>query len=240
MPLYNYNYILKPMKRRGMNKRGQVFLLAAIIFSIAIYSVAIQYNSIIVYPNLEDFEDISENYQNEYPKVYNYAVYKGDNVAEKIDEFSADFVDEARKRDPNFGVFYAFQDVNGNVHIVNTLNDKVLTIKTQDVDGKQVKLTLLPSNTQSTGHICMGSLCGTATADIGGEYYQGDIKNPGNILEVTIIDEDSESGEGLPIKFDISKFSNLIYTSSKEDIDELPEITEGLPQSNVAVSLKQY
>ena len=217
--------------KRGMNKRGQVFLLAAIIFSIAIYSVAIQYNSIIVYPNLEDFEDISENYQNEYPKVYNYAVYKGDNVAEKIDEFSADFVDEARKRDPNFGVFYAFQDVNGNVHIVNTLNDKVLTVKFKnDFNGSTTELKLLPSNTQSIGHICIGSLCGTASTNLDSSFYAKDYR--GLPAKIEIVDQEGQSF-GI---YDLSDFTSLSYVQSNEPL----KTADGDEVEQVKVSIKQY
>ncbi len=54
-----------------MNKKGQIFIIAAIIFALAIYSVAIQYNTIKTYHGLEDYKELSDNYKKEYPKVPN-------------------------------------------------------------------------------------------------------------------------------------------------------------------------
>ena len=85
-----------------MHKRGQVFLIAVIILILALFSVVVSYNSIKTYYGLDDFKRLSENYQAEYPKVYNYAVYTGVNVSEAVENFSSLFLQQARETDPNF------------------------------------------------------------------------------------------------------------------------------------------
>src|SRR3989338_3031554 len=138
-----------------MNKRGQIFLIAAIIFVMSIYSVAIEYNTIKTYPGLEDYKDLSENYQKEYPKIINFALYNGSDPNAAIDNFTQAFLKDAKTKDPNFGVFYIYKDKDGNLHIVNTLNNKVIKLEFIGLDGKRIDLGLLSQDTKSKGNfIC--------------------------------------------------------------------------------------
>lgn len=213
-----------------MNKRGQIFLIAAIIFVISVYSVAIEYNTIKTYPGLEDYKDLSDNYQTEYPKLINFALYNGTNPIPVIDNFTQTFLQEAKKKDPNFGTFYMYKDSQGNLHIVNTLNNKVLNINFIGIDGKEVTITLFSQNTPSKGQICINNVgCNGVNTDIGNfdsKYYQTNIPNPTKMRINKIGDK-----VGFPI--DISEFTSLNYVSSEEKI-------VALGQGQVGVSIDRY
>ena len=169
-------FIIKEIVKPGpfvsyKNKKGQVFIIAAIIFSIAIYSVVIPYNTIKEYPGPEDFNELSENYKAEYPKVFNYATYEeGVELGPKLDEFTNVFLGEARKKDPNFGVLYLYKDVTGNVHVVNTLNQKVLNIRLTQIGAEELRITVPSSTTNAGGEICVegiGTGCTTTNTNQG-------------------------------------------------------------------------
>ncbi len=224
-------------KREGMNKRGQVFLLAAIIFILALYSITITYNSAKTYPALEDFKEQTGNYQNEFPKVINYAIYNGSNVTKQLDEFTTLFLSEARKKDPNFGVFYVYKDSLGNIHLVNTLNNKVLNIKIVDpsLTARDVSLTLYSNNgnaLSSGGQICVEGLgsCVTAstqTSNFGSGFSNEQVIREGKKLSVQII------GTNGFIDIDLEKLTSMTYLSSNS------QPIQGIP-GKIAVSIEQY
>ncbi len=216
-------------------KRGQVFLIAAIIFVISIYSVVVAYNTVKTYPTPEGYSTLSENYKTEYPKVINFATYNGTNVTQAIDNFTITFLQQAKNKDPNFGVFYMFKDSSGNLHIVNTLNNKVLNVQFSDpTTGQQTSLSLLSQNTQSTGNICItGVGCVTGSTDVSNidtSYYSTNIMNNPSTLRISI--------ENLPFgDVDTTQFTSMTYITSNNPISLGGA---GIPQQNVVVTLTQY
>lgn len=212
------------------SKKGQIFLIASIIFVLALYSVVIPYNTIKTYPALENFKDLSSNYQTEFPKVYNWALYQGLNVDTSLNNFNKAFLDQAKKTDPKFGAFYAFKDSDGNLKIVNTLNNKVMKITYTNVNAEDVTLTLLSSNTNADGTICVtGSGCGNTNADVGDydkTFYT--TKTPQKIDKLGI-----EIGDQ-PMLVDVTKFTGMAYLTSS-DQGELPDSPD-----QVKVSVVQY
>ena len=116
-------------------KKGQVFLLAAIIIGITLISVSIKYNTVVEYPLVTDYKEISDNYLTEAPKIINYARYNNFEEKDQLESFTKAYREQAIKKDPNFGIFYAFRDELGKVHLVNTLNNRVLTIVVREDCG---------------------------------------------------------------------------------------------------------
>ncbi len=104
-----------------MEKRGQVFLVAGIILALVLFSVSVVYNDYEEKILLEDFPDLSENYEREATKVVNEALLSGSNPAEvstELDEFTSDYVDYARERDPNIGFVYVYWDRKEQNYII--------------------------------------------------------------------------------------------------------------------------
>ncbi len=218
-----------------MNKRGQIFIIAAIILIIALFSVVIHYNTVRTYPGLEDFDRISENYQEEYPKVYNYALYNGSDVTEAIDAFNQEFLDQTRQQDPNFGAFYIFKDESGNIHIVNLLNEKVLNIEFENDAGESISLALLSSDYEINGEICVnGVSCSEVTASISDfdqSYYYTTVEEQPQFIQV--FDGDAYLG-----KFDLTTLTSASYLTSSDPLN-LENLEPGII-SNVEVSVQQY
>ena len=147
-----------------MDKRGQVFLIAAIIFIFAIYSVIITYNKADEYAALEDYDSLTENYQNEFPKVANKALLNEQDVNNELKDFNKQFIDNAREKDPNYGALYAYKDQEGILHIVNTLTNKVVNIQFRGQNTKISDIQLLNDQSQSPGNINLEGVDSTAVS----------------------------------------------------------------------------
>src|SRR3989338_6373053 len=117
---------------RSMNKRGQFFLIFAAVMIMVLFTIVAQYNSIRIQVALEDFDELSDQYSEEQPKVINAAIYEGENPADEVLSFTEDYLQYARQREPTFGVLYTYRDDRGTVHLVNTLNDAVLNVEFTD------------------------------------------------------------------------------------------------------------
>ena len=226
-----------------MNKRGQVFLIAAVILALALFSVSVTYNSISVSPPLTEYRKLSDNYLTEYPKVVNFARFYNANEADAVSDFNSVFLGFARQKEPNFGVFYTFKDSRGNINIVNTLNKKVLHIEV--VDGnRDVRLgfDLVSSNTRTSGSICVDGVgCNNvpvSTADFGGTYSNvQEISNiqDGDILRVT------DTTTRNSAEFDISSFTSTVLTRSDGEYLERQQINErGANAAVIEVSIQEY
>ncbi len=215
-------------------KRGQMFLVGAIIFVFALYTVVIPYNTVKTYPGLDDYKDLSENYQAEFPRVFNWALYRGENVDDSLSEFNTAFTDQARNVDPNFGVFYAFRDSNGNLRIVNNLNQKILLIDYTGEGGQEYDIVLTSSNIRSDAEICIDGLsCIGTSADLGDygrTYNEAEIENTADVDRLII--SDPVTGDEYPI--DITQFTSISYTSSENRVEHLRTV------GNVEVSLANY
>jgi len=160
-----------------MNKRGQVFLLGAIIIGLALVAVSVKYNTATEYKLLSDYEELSGNYLTEAPKVINYAKYENLDEGEKLKEFTKSYKEAASKKDPNFGIFYMYRDEDGTVRVLNTLNKRVLTIRVIDPEtGTAVSSVESYGDIESVGSVCVSGLGCTeevvAVENFGGIYAE--------------------------------------------------------------------
>ena len=227
--------------RLHQSKQGQLFIIAAVILILVLFTLTIQYNTIREFVALEDFEQTSENYASEYPKVYNLALYEGKVPEEEVEKFTKEFVEEIRKRDPEYGLFYVFHDTAGNVHILNTLNKKVLNIKAVQ-EGKKAsefEFNLVSNNAASQGEICItGGICGSASAPL--SYYGKEYRNEKVITDVDMLILKMGDTELLiSLKSDdpnTPTFSNYIYQTSSSEI----QVDEESAEEFVSVSISQF
>ena len=159
-----------------MNKKGQIFLVGAVIIVLALLTVTGKYNSVKEYPVLSDYKDQTDNYLTEYPKVVNNAIYQNLNQKNEVTSFSTIFLGQARSKDPNFGVLYSYKDNDGKIHIVNTLTNRVITIKLYDTQGRQVQgdIKVYGENVNDNSGVCINGIgCSsvvTQAKDFGGRF----------------------------------------------------------------------
>ena len=123
-----------------MNKRGQIYILAAIIVCMVAFLLVSKPNLIREQVLLQNFKGISSNYLTESPKVINEVLESGTpsedltstctsdpllcEIRSKLSGFTRDFVDSyAKNQDPNIGLIYIYNDENGMI-IQNYLNNE--------------------------------------------------------------------------------------------------------------------
>ena len=110
------------MKANIKNKKGQFYLLTAIIFCSVMF-VLLYYKQPLPEVNPE-FEALYNNYIYEAPIAINNAVYENKNISKNFDNFTINFMKFAKENNIDFRVFYVlvYED---NIEVVNYLNQKV-------------------------------------------------------------------------------------------------------------------
>lgn len=123
-----------------MDKRGQFYLIMAIIFSLAIFIITSKNNKIQETVLFEDFTRVSQNYVSEAPRTVNYALYSDKEVNPTIRSFTEDFLSFARKTNPTISLLYIYSNTS-NVTIVSYLDETTIvgfnSSKTENLLGGQ-------------------------------------------------------------------------------------------------------
>ena len=149
---------------RNLGKRGQIFILSAIIIILLLYSAVYTYNSINVYGGIEDFNENVDQFEKESVLVINEAIYEGGEGAAQADALKVwanIFKEGVKSSDPNFGSISIYKDTDGNVHIINTLTDQTITIEylTDDADAEGTEISFFSKNIPSDGQGSEGIIC---------------------------------------------------------------------------------
>jgi len=92
-----------------MDKKGQIYVISALILSVIIYGLSGQFNRIETEPQT-DFSEISDNYATESSRVVNYALYSAKDIRQTLTLFTKDFLEYARSKEPNIGLVYVYGD----------------------------------------------------------------------------------------------------------------------------------
>lgn len=110
-----------------MKKRGQFYILIALVIGVVIFLIVSQTNIFIQEDPSTDIGALSENYIIESNKLINTLIgAKRENVSEVLSQATTAFVYEyARTRDPKFGLVYVFTNEDKAV-IENYLDAKVV------------------------------------------------------------------------------------------------------------------
>ena len=215
-----------------MSKKGQLFLIGAIVLMMGIFIVVKVYNQATEQGGLEDFESLSKNYEVESKIVLNKALLEGkDHPEEQLDEFTGKFKSYGEIRDPNFGIMYAYTDKEGNTYVKNYLGDKVLRITIKKELENDVTITVLGDKTDTSGTISMSSLGfsmkGKSTAKDWGK----------NMIGTEISDEEKIKA----IVFEIEGFDQPISFNVETGLKHLQvsgEFSQELgPQGNIHVEI---
>lgn len=96
-------------------------MIIVFILSLTIYGVTYQVNKITEPFIWEDFDDVSQNYISESAFVINSALKNKENVNDRIEVFTLDFLGHAKQRNPNLGLLYIYGD-GTNVYLKNYLD----------------------------------------------------------------------------------------------------------------------
>lgn len=105
-----------------MNKRGQIYILAALILAVAFYLLLTKTNIIFENPIEDDFEELSKNYDLESAKFVNSLLEQpGEpDVENSFKTFTDKFTSYSELQNPDFGLIYIF-NYKGVLYVGNYL-----------------------------------------------------------------------------------------------------------------------
>ena len=107
----------------NMNKRGQVYLLAALIIGFILF-IVITPSNIVRELTIDDrFEELSKNFEIESAKFINYLIKEEKDVPSSFLNFTILFTSYSKTKNPDFGLIYAFIKDN-KLYIGNYLDDQ--------------------------------------------------------------------------------------------------------------------
>ncbi len=149
------------------NKKGQFFLIAAVVTIMILFTLTAKYNTIRQSTALQDFKELSEGYTSEQPKVVNLAIAQNQNEAIELNKFTKNYANYAQGKDPNYGVLYAYRDSKGIIHVVNSLGGRAINLQFIGNDGKDATLQLLGTT---------GQVSGSVNLNIGGQTFGTTVK----------------------------------------------------------------
>lgn len=128
-----------------MNKRGQFFVLGAVILAMALFVLMAKVNTYEEKILLEDFPDLANNYKTESVNVLNDALLGGEDPTVRLYSFTDNYVQYARTISPSLGFVYAYKNSSGQVIVTNYNPNPIIV----DTDG------IFPSNANSVNEVSL-------------------------------------------------------------------------------------
>lgn len=113
-----------------MDKKGQVYLLAAIIISVIVFSLAATKNTVTQEKLNDDFSTLSEVYNVESARFLNTLfeekkINPSLDVGQKFFDFSYNFASYSKSQNPNYELFYVFKTEESKILVGNFLNTSI-------------------------------------------------------------------------------------------------------------------
>ena len=152
-----------------MNKKGQIYLVAALLLGLVIYGLVSEKNFLRRFSIEDDFEELSENYQKASSTFINHLVKKSlitelnlDEIEEQYIYFTTSFSSYSKTQNSDFGLIYLFDyEVGGNRNffIGNYLDQEIFIsiVPIQNID----------SNTQASDIMYLEGCKSQVSATIG-------------------------------------------------------------------------
>lgn len=107
-----------------MGKKGQIYIIAAIILSAVIFAIVSVTNLARQEQFRGDFEKLSQNYEREGSRIINLAVKERTDATGRFGNFTYLFTSYSKTQNPKFGLVYVL-DHQGKVTIGNYLKESV-------------------------------------------------------------------------------------------------------------------
>ncbi len=98
-----------------VNKKGQFFILAAVIIAVAVVGLAVVYNTVNVGDSPKKFYSYSNQLWEESGAVVDYSLYTGD---KRVDDFVEASVNAVIDTYPEFDVFACYTDENNSAYLI--------------------------------------------------------------------------------------------------------------------------
>lgn len=188
-----------------MDKRGQIYILAAILFGFVLFMLTSRMNYATEKSIEDDFKELSKNYAVEASKFMNSILGKNDKyVANKFAEFTEDFSRFANNQNPDFGLIFLFpyqnmlyignyidSDIKAGGHVLKGCGSfREGSISVDDMNS-EVKYSLLSGGSES----CRGMITFTSrlSMDIYDMRYEFELNK--DTPEIVIIGREDKEGQ---------------------------------------------
>ena len=102
------NFLRNNSPKFPKGNRGQFFILAAVILSLVIISLASVSNYVSTSKEPEKFYDLSEEIKQETSKVIDYGVYQEEDIQAKIQDFTSNVSIYMKDQDPDTEFIFAY------------------------------------------------------------------------------------------------------------------------------------
>ena len=206
-----------------MNKRGQVYILVAIVLAMVIFGLVSVLNK-VEQENVEsDFEELSDNYASESSKLINALIANPTvDISSAFINFTILFTSYSKTINPKFGLIYAFY-YDGKLHMGNYLDTSI-----------NVKCDKCARPTNIEG--CFSTIPATVTfggLDLGVNVYENVISQ----CNLTQVKGDDFIGDpeyvditikGVPYRFSIKQgHPEIIIVSWESRAEQRKVFTEG-------------
>ena len=220
-----------------MNKRGQFYLIIAIIIAIAAFAVTATPNEVREAILFEEFEDLTNNYITESEYVVNNALSTESDVEATLDGFTREYMKFAKQRSPNLQLLYVYSD-GEDVRVANYFDEVLITEDDTRVLGIQeeliqdVKIMVggkefshkVPIQTENFGHGWYTAMVPDEfSLSVGGFFHTFDL-DPGNPeLEVLInlpsgqeVFQYGDAGTGYEFQFSPGQNDSIVANQVKK------------------------
>ena len=185
-----------------MDKRGQFFLLAAVIISVVILSLGVDVNRAIVSEEPDSFYDFSYEVKRETGAVIDYEVYSNVDGGE-LDDFVELLAKNTKENNPDADLMFIY----GNKSYLKLKN---YGAKDAYVEGEEV-----PGNSNNKKNkVCVGGVC-QEISDEAEDYGEEQIIE-GDFGEDEVVVEIGEN----EFKFPLSEHKQVIFIMQKDVGDE--------------------
>jgi len=188
-----------------MNKRGQFYIIAALIIAAIVATLIAEVNYARRQPKPIKFEELSEDFEAEVTKIIDSGIYSGKTKGEidiEIRGFTRRFLEYAQERNPDIQLVYLYGNEN-ELSVVNyAFNASTLTTKTLQM----VNLTGGGGTAVSTVKIELGEKTFTRAVEERMEHFKdisATVQNPGEWAKLRVA--------GVVHDFDLASMDKFYY-----------------------------
>lgn len=197
-----------------MNKRGQIYILAAILIAVVIFIMSVQVNDYYSAPETEGFKDLSTTFATEGSKLANSVISQQGNLEDSFRNFTVMFTSYSKAQNPDYGLIYALP-YEDSVYVGNFFDQPIKIMWNEQGVYKYENLTG-----------CFDKIKSTISFDglsLSQEYDMALIKDCSLVIP-TQIEELGINIEGTNYVFKIKKESPELIVVSRESIGELSKV----------------
>jgi len=139
----------KKYKMRIKNKKAQFYIITAIVLIATVFLYSSTQTETPKHQNT--FHEISENYFNEAPYVLNAALLTSENLNEKMENFTINFINYAKSRNIKMGIIYLYSI--GNIITMGNFMKETATFENTDLfENTTAQFNLTENFTVSLGN----------------------------------------------------------------------------------------